>query len=262
MLQALLFDCDGTLADTEREGHRVAFNQAFRQFELDWYWDEALYGRLLQVTGGKERIRLYMQSYLDCSNQQVLDESQVVALHRAKSIQFKEILKSGEIALRPGVLRLIKEAKLAGIRIAVVTTTTAENVIALLERQLPGKVDNWVELIAAGDVVENKKPAPDIYLWALQQMGLQPGQCLAIEDSRNGLLAATRAGIESTLITVNDYTQMETFSEATMVVDHLGDSGQPYTAQKGTMAQNGLVDLPLLKSLHGHNSSAPYRNPN
>jgi len=139
----------------------------------------------------------------------------------------------------------------------VVTTTTEENVIALLKRQLPGSVDEWFELIAAGDVVKNKKPAPDIYRWAMERMALSSEECLAVEDSRNGLLAAKQAGINSVIITFNGYTEQESFSEAALVVDQLGTPRQPCSVQKSTIGPFTQVDVSLLNTLHAQVHSDP-----
>jgi len=250
MLQALLFDCDGTLADTERDGHRVAFNRAFKEAGLDWSWTEAIYAELLEVTGGKERIRFYINRLNSKDAGSKLSEQQIRDLHKAKSREFKKIVDSGELPLRTGVARLIGEAKRSGLRLAVVTTTTKENVKALLNGQFEGAVEEYFELIAAGDVVQSKKPAPDIYTWALQQMDLEPQHCLAIEDSRNGLLAANRAGIQAAVITTNEYTLGENFSEAALVVDHLGNPEHPCRVQRGTMDACSQVDIPVLRSIH------------
>ena len=171
---ALLFDVDGTLADTERDGHRPAFNAAFAEAGLDWHWDVDLYGQLLTVTGGKERMRYYLERWRpDWRGPADLDGF-IAELHRSKTRHFVDLLGEGRIPLRPGVLRLLREARDAGVRLGISTTTTPENVTALLENcGEPGVVD-WFEVIAAGDVVPKKKPAPDIYTWALERMGL-PG---------------------------------------------------------------------------------------
>ncbi|MGQ9687124.1 MAG: HAD family hydrolase, partial [Thiobacillaceae bacterium] len=205
MLRALLFDVDGTLADTERDGHRLAFNAAFRDFGLDWEWDVPLYGELLAVTGGKERIRHYVERYRPDWPRPADFDDMVVELHRAKTRHYTRLLAEGGIPLRPGVRRLLTEAREAGLVLGIATTTTPDNVTALLEHSLAPDGADWFAVIAAGDIVPAKKPAPDIYLWAMQRLGLPPEACLAFEDSENGLRASRGAGLK-TVVTVNDYT--------------------------------------------------------
>jgi len=249
-LEALLFDVDGTMADTEKDGHRVAFNQAFAEAGLDWNWDEALYGELLQVTGGKERIRLFIEKYLDNFN---LDEDIAefaARLHQRKTHFYLELLQSGAIPLRPGVERLIHEAREAGLRLAIATTTTPANVTYLLSATLGEASIDWFEVIAAGDIVPAKKPAPDIYNWALEQMGISADKCLAFEDSYNGIRSSLGAGLK-TIVTVNDYTKNDDFSGAEIVLDQLGEPDQPFTVLAGDAGDHRFVDVTLLKELHG-----------
>ncbi|MDR2220109.1 MAG: HAD family hydrolase [Methylobacillus sp.] len=244
-LQALLFDIDGTLADTERDGHRPAFNQAFAEFGLDWNWTPELYGKLLTVTGGKERIRYFVEHYLPDFHSPDFD-ALVANLHKAKTRHYTAMLANGAIPLRPGIHRLLNEARQAGLRLAVVTTTTPENVTALLRYSLAEDAESWFELIAAGDIVAAKKPAPDIYLHTLQKMQLAPTQCLAFEDSRNGLLAS-RAAHVPTVVTVNGYTEHENFDDALVVLSDLGEPHAPFTVLKGDVNGKEYVDLELLR---------------
>lgn len=247
-LEALLFDVDGTLSDTERDGHRVAFNLAFEAAGLDWHWDEALYGELLAVTGGKERIKLYCNQFnTDFEQPQDMDGF-VKELHASKTAFYTQLLSEGKIPLRPGVERLIHEAKAAGVRMAVVTTTTPENVTALLTHTLGPDSEAWFEVIAAGDIVPAKKPAPDIYEWALQEMRLSPEQTIAFEDSANGILSSTGADVR-TIITVNEYTKEDDFSQAALVLDHLGEPEMPFTVLSGNAYGHRYMDLDLVHKI-------------
>jgi beta-phosphoglucomutase-like phosphatase (HAD superfamily) len=167
-LQALIFDVDGTLADTERDGHRPAFNRAFREAGLDWDWTVPLYGELLAVTGGKERILHYLRHWQPDFLERPDLADFIAGLHQRKTAHYLDLLRSGAIPLRPGVLRLLGEARDAGIRLAVATTTTPENVTTLLECAGHADLPGWFEVIAAGDIVPAKKPAPDIFVYALR----------------------------------------------------------------------------------------------
>jgi len=218
--RGLIFDVDGTLADTERDGHRPAFNAAFREAGLDWHWDEALYGELLAVTGGKERILHFAGRYRPDFVRLPDLAGRVAALHEAKTRHYARLAATGAIALRPGVARLLAQARTGGLRLAIATTTRPENVAALLTPALGPWVLDWFEVIGASDAVAAKKPAPDIYLWVLERLGLPASDCLAFEDSAHGLRAALGAGL-TTVITPCDYTRGQDFSGAVAVLDSL-----------------------------------------
>jgi beta-phosphoglucomutase-like phosphatase (HAD superfamily) len=249
-LQALIFDVDGTLAETEHDGHRVAFNRAFGEAGLDWTWDEATYARLLAVTGGRERILEYMAE-LPSDERPAGDPASLAArLHARKTAIFQEMLREGRIPLRPGVERLLREARMEGLRLAIATTTTAGNVEALLEANLGPESLGWFEVIAAADLAPVKKPAPDVFHVVLERMSLAPGDCIAIEDSRNGLRAALRAGVP-VLVTVSHYTRGEDFTGALVVLDHLGELDRPVRVLQGDLDGFRYVDVAALRWLHG-----------
>jgi len=247
-LKALIFDVDGTLADTEGDGHRVAFNQAFAAAGLDWQWPAQLYGELLAVAGGKERIRYFMDHYVPDFRPPGDEKEFIADLHRDKTRRYAEMLESGAMPLRPGVRRLLTEARGAGLRLAIATTTSPENVSVLLHQCLDPQAEGWFDVIAAGDIVPAKKPAPDIYRVALEQLGLKPQECLAFEDSENGLKSSSQAGI-TTLITVNDYTRNHDFNGARLVVDHLGEADRPFQVLAGDARGASCVDVDLLRDL-------------
>lgn len=250
MLKALIFDVDGTLADTEKDGHRVAFNAAFKEFGLDWHWDVELYGKLLAVTGGKERMNYYLDHF-NTSYQRPENLQQMIAeLHQTKTRYYTELLGKGAIPLRPGVKRLIEEARDAGLRLAIATTTTPENVTALLSNTLGEASIDWFEVIAAGDIVPAKKPAPDIYDYALKAMQLDATDCLAFEDSENGILSSQGASLK-TIITVNDYTTDHDFTGAALVLDHMGEPELPFNVISGDHHAQSYVNLALLQQIHG-----------
>ncbi len=249
-LRALIFDVDGTLADTERDGHRVAFNRAFAEMGLGWHWSEALYGELLAVTGGKERIERYLDRYARGFSPPGDRTGFVAELHRRKTQIFLDLLASGAIPLRPGVERLLGEARAQGVRLAIATTTAPENVTTLLRYSGRGDLSGWFDAVAAGDEVPAKKPAPDIYELALARLGLGPRDCLVIEDSDNGVAAARGAGIGTLVVTLNAYTRGQDFSSVPLVVDRLGEPGAPAQALQGSLGPKGYVDLPLLHRLH------------
>jgi HAD superfamily hydrolase (TIGR01509 family) len=230
-LRGLFLDFDGTIAETERHGHLPAYNRAFSDFDLDWTWDEALYGELLRVAGGKERIAHYVRAYR--SDRDAPDEAFIRRLHETKVRHFAAMAPT--IPFRRGVVRLIEAAHAAGVRIAIATTSSEAGVEALIGQR--PDVRAKIDLIAGAESAPRKKPAPDVYLHALERLGLDPRACVAIEDSNNGLRAAVAAGI-ATVVTVSDYTRGEDFSAAAAVFPDLGEPGD-----------ERLVDLPLLERI-------------
>ncbi|MGY8634192.1 HAD family hydrolase [Bradyrhizobium sp. 14AA] len=213
---ALIFDVDGTLAETE-ELHRQAFNQAFARHGLDWQWNRAVYKDLLRVTGGKERMRAY---HGRLGRAPPLPDEDIAALHRIKTAHYAELVETGCCPLRPGVAELLAAARARGQRLAIATTTSHGNIDALLSQAL-GK--HWAadfEVIVAGDDVRHKKPAPDVYLETLARLKLDASDCVAIEDSSNGLIAASRAGIP-VLITRSMFFGDDDFAAARFVLGDL-----------------------------------------
>ena len=229
---ALIFDVDGTLAETE-ELHRRAFNHAFARHGLDWHWDRALYKDLLRVTGGKERIRAFH------SRQWVappLSDADIAELHRIKTAHYAELVETGCCPLRPGVTDLLAAAKARGQRLAIATTTSHGNIDALLSRALGTRWAADFDAIVAGDDVRHKKPAPDVYLEVLVRLKLAPSDCVAIEDSANGLIAASRADIP-VLITRSLFFRDDDFSAARFVLDDLSELAAEPKAAKQPHAQ-------------------------
>lgn len=236
--QALIFDVDGTLAETERDGHRPAFNAAFRDCGLAWHWDEQRYGTLLAITGGKERIRHYATHYAPAIAARPDFDALVGQLHRIKTAHYLRLVDQGQLPLRPGIARLIGEARQAGLRLAIATTTTPENVDALLRANLGPDAPGWFDVIGAGDIVPAKKPAPDIYQWVLDRLALSPSACLAIEDSEIGLKSALTAGLRC-VVTVSEYTRGQDFRGAWQVLQGLAGSS---LAELGLRSSAGDCD--------------------
>jgi HAD superfamily hydrolase (TIGR01509 family) len=227
-IKAIIFDVDGTLADTE-DGHRKSFNKAFAENGLDWNWDVALYDKLLKVTGGKERISYFVSDFLtDYAKPENFDEF-VKHLHKIKTAHYTAMLREGQIPLRPGIRQLMDDARAAGIKLAIATTTSPENVSALLEVGLGKNWDSYFVVNGCGDIVPHKKPAPDIYFWVLDKLGLPASDCIALEDSNNGLRSALAAGIK-TYVTTNPYTHLHDFDGAAGIFDDLGDLAAFYQA--------------------------------
>ncbi len=247
MLAALLFDFDGTIAETERLGHRVAYNAAFAQLGLDWNWDAELYGQLLSIAGGKERMAYYLEHHRP--HERHADRAALIAaVHERKQQIFRPLASS--IPLRPGVRRLVLEAKAAGLRVAIATTAAPDGVAALFagDSELRAAFD----LIAGGDVVPAKKPAPDIYRYAIKRLNVTPDVCLAVEDTAIGLQSARAAGV-ATLVTVSEYSRGEDFSGAAAVLSDLGEPGAPAHTLAGPPPPHGLADVAYARELIASN---------
>ncbi|MCF6302687.1 MAG: HAD hydrolase-like protein [Devosiaceae bacterium] len=213
-LKALIFDVDGTLAETE-EAHREAFNQTFKANKLDWHWDIQMYGELLKTTGGKERMQAYQDKF--CTPDRQLSIAQIAALHKEKTVLYGDLIAKGTIQLRSGIVELIEDAKQNNIRVAVATTTNRPNVDCLALACFGKAADEIFDVIAAGDEVQHKKPASDVFDLAVSRLGLKSDECVGLEDSRNGLLSCTSAGVPC-LVCPGVYTLGADFSEAKAVI--------------------------------------------
>jgi HAD superfamily hydrolase (TIGR01509 family) len=231
-IKAIFFDQDGVIIDTERDGHRVAFNQTFKEFGYDFEWSVEKYHELLQIAGGKERMRHYLHT--DGFGVAVKPEEEddlIKSMHKKKTQTFIELIESGKLPLRPGIKRLMQEAMDAGLRLVICTTSNEKAAHAVAYKILK---DIKFDFVLAGDIVSKKKPDPEIYNLALEKTGLKPEECVVIEDSRNGVLAAKAAGL-SIVATTNVYTEKENLSDADIVVTCLGDPD----GEKGELRQGG-----------------------
>ena len=237
-IKAIIFDVDGTLADTE-DAHRIAFNKAFAESHLDWNWDAALYDRLLKVTGGKERIKYFVESFLPEFERPADYESFVKELHLAKTGHYNAMLREGLIPMRPGIEQLIDDARQAGVALAIATTTSPENVATLLQQGLGADSESWFAAIGCGDIVPHKKPAPDIYYWVLERLQLDASDCIALEDSENGMRSSLTAGIK-TFVIINNYTRNQNFTGAAAVFDDLSDLERFYLIARPPLSKPAI----------------------
>ena len=244
-LEALIFDVDGTLAETE-ELHRQAFNETFARFGLDWSWSRELYRELLKVTGGKERMRHYVEAWQPQGGVEAL--SRVAELHREKTQRYTDLVAEGALKPRPGVLRLLHEARAAGVKLAIATTTSFANIEVLLKASFAPDALSWFAAIGAGDMVSAKKPAPDVYNLALKQLGCDPSTCIAFEDSENGVRSARAAGL-AVVVTPSVYTNGDDFSGAAWVLSDLGEESVPFQQLAGQKLSAGTVTLTDLQGL-------------
>lgn len=248
-LQALIFDVDGTLAETERDAHRLGFNAAFEEAGLPDRWDPELYGELLAVPGGKERIRHYWTRH---KGEYDPDPEFVRGLHERKQEVYTERVRAGLVPARPGILRLLSEAREAGVRRAIATTTSRDPLMELLRHSLDPQAPDWFEVIVAGDEVAEKKPSSEVYDKVLEALDLPPAACLALEDSALGVQSARGAGVP-VVVTTSEYTREQDFSGALAVFDSFGEpDGTPVTVLAGEVAlpPHGAVDLETLIRLH------------
>ena len=256
-MTALIFDCDGVLGDTERFGHLPAFNATFAEHGLPVRWSEDDYAEKLRIGGGKERMASLFSDPELVREAGIPDDDAARAellatWHRAKTARFTALVAEGAIPARPGIARVITEALDAGWTVAVASTSAEPSVRAVLEHAVGAATADRIPLFA-GDVVPAKKPDPAIYLLAVERLGLDPADTLVVEDSRNGLLAATRAGLPC-LVTVNGYTREEAFDEAVLVVSEIGDPGRPpieVLANRGAARPGPFLTLDDLRACVG-----------
>lgn len=234
-IKAIFFDQDGVIIDTEKDGHRVAFNETFKEMGFDVEWDEDYYHELLQVGGGKERMKHHLHTRGFGRQIKPEEEADLIKeMHRIKTDKFIRLIESGKLPLRPGIRRFMQETMSAGLTLGVCTTSNERAANAIAHNILG---DIKFDLILAGDVVSHKKPDPEIYLLALSRTGLKPRECLVIEDSSNGVKAAKAAGMR-VLATTNHYTEGEDLDDADIIVTCLGD---PH-GEKGRMKKGNIPD--------------------
>jgi HAD superfamily hydrolase (TIGR01509 family) len=264
---ALVFDCDGVLADTERHGHLPAFNATFEEFGLPVRWSEDEYAEKLRIGGGKERMASLFADAQFVREAGLPDDEGARAdllarWHRAKTAHFTQLVAAGALPPRPGVRRIVHGALDAGWTVAVASTSAEASVRAVLRNAVGAEAAARIPVFA-GDVVPAKKPDPAIYTLTVEQLSLDPADTLVVEDSRNGLLAATRAGLRA-LVTVNGYTRDEDFAEAVLVVSELGDPGRPpieVLANRSTARPGPMVTLDDLRACLAPRSGSPHSGP-
>jgi len=248
-MKALLWDVDGTIAETERDGHRIAFNRAFEIWGLPWRWDDERYGELLEVTGGRERI-LYDMSTRDDAPTDPLDrEALARKLHLTKNAIYGELVRGGHVVLRSGVRDLMEQCRTHGVAMAIATTTSRANVDVLLRAQLGRTWPDWFEVVVSGDDVSVKKPDPEVYIQALEGLGVAPRDAVAIEDSPNGAAAARAADI-AVVITRSTYFSDADFDGAIAVGPGLHSTHGWHPEPSGSSVRSGAVELTDIAHWH------------
>ncbi|MES0873623.1 HAD-IA family hydrolase [Sinimarinibacterium thermocellulolyticum] len=255
-LRAVLFDVDGTLADTEALGHRPAYNRAFRKLGLPLRWGPKLYRRLLRLPGGRERLKYYVQRYHpDLGAEQAEAEADIDAwvakVHELKSKYFRRRMRQGKVPLRPGIARVMREARREGLRLAIVTNASLKTLKPVLKYCMGPELAAEIDVIASGEEVAHKKPAPDLYWLAMQRLGVDARDCIALEDSEMGLAAATAAGVTA-VVTVNRDTIGQDFDAAALVMSSLGEPGAPARVLRGTLPGVPWVTVDALRWILDH----------
>lgn len=248
-LRALIWDVDGTLAETERDGHLPAFNRAFADEGLPWHWDASLYGELLHITGGKERIAHWWRGLDPVAAAAPEAAGRIQRLHERKTAHYAQAVRQGAVQLRPGVRRVLVEARLRGLTQAIATTTHEANVRELIDATLGPSARDWFTVVGAGDVVPRKKPAPDVYCWVLEQLRLTAQDALAIEDSAVGAASARAAGLP-VLLTRSLYTAADRVGEVLADLDGLGSDDRFASGVAGGAPWQGRVDVDQLERWH------------
>jgi len=246
-LKAIIFDVDGTLANTE-ETHRQSFNSAFEEFGLGYHWSEQEYASLLSISGGRERITAYLNARKFKSNSDLDLRDFALRIHQRKSEIYRENLVAGHVGLRNGVLRLIDEAKQNGVKLGIATATSRANVETLLQNNPGIKGLMQFDAVVTSDIVKDKKPSPAVYQFAIAELGLTPETCIAIEDTTNGNKAARAAGLK-TIITTHAFTIDNDFTGASLVINQLGEPDKPFSVIAGNSFGASYVDTRLLKNL-------------
>ncbi|MGV8883064.1 MAG: HAD-IA family hydrolase [Rhodoglobus sp.] len=255
-MPALIFDCDGVLADTEQDGHLPAFNSVFEQFDLPIRWDVATYAEKVKIGGGKERLAsLLTEEFVRDAGLPADPEEQrkiVAAWHQAKTDVYTGLVTDGVMPARPGIARIVAEAHAAGWQLAVASTSARPSVEAVLSHAVGEELASRF-MIFAGDVVPKKKPNPDIYLLAVSELGVSAEECVVIEDSEVGLRAATSAGLR-TVVTVSGFTRAEHFSGASLVLSSLGEPEAPTTVLEDPLSLSPVpfVDVAVLTAVLTH----------
>jgi HAD superfamily hydrolase (TIGR01509 family) len=250
-LKGIIFDVDGTIADTE-EIHRQAFNQTFDEFNLNWHWSVDDYRQILFISGGKERFRKFLHEDEILKSKIEDPESFIHDLHKHKSERYRSILKSDNVPLRLGVIRLIHEARDNGIQLGVATSSSMANLTTLFNNALNIEPNELFNSIVTSDTVQDKKPSPAVYQCVLAGLGLKANSCIAIEDTQNGNLSALAAGLK-TIITTHAYTIDNDFTGASIVADHLGEPDNAFTVLQGNDYDKSYVDIELLNNIIENN---------
>lgn len=246
-LKAIIFDVDGTLANTE-ETHRQSFNSAFSEFGLDYQWSEEEYTDLLSISGGRERILAYLKSRNHTIKGDLTLRDFALRIHQRKSDIYREKVIAGHLGLRIGVPRLIAESRQQNIRLGIATATSHANVKTLLESNLGPNALSLFDAVVTSDIVKDKKPSPVVYQFALAELGLASDNCIAIEDTTNGNRAARASGLK-TIITTHAFTIDNDFTGASLVLDQLGEPEMPFKAISGNTHGASYVNIALLKNI-------------